>query len=184
MGEKRKKRMIFDATVIVASILLAMILAKGPYVDNLIVSTKTYYVFTSFIAGLFFTSIFTTAPAITVLAKLSLLHSPFIIALIGGIGALIGDLIIFSFIKGHIREDVEYFLKRSKSTRIKHIFKHRFFRWSLAFLGAIIIASPLPDELGLALMGLSNVRTNRFILISLSFNIIGILFIGFVAHSI
>jgi len=182
--KNKKRRIIFDGLIILASIIVAIGLSQSPYIETLVSWSKGCYAVASFAAGIFFTSAFTTAPAIAVLAKLTLTYNPFVVALFGATGALLGDLIIFSFIKNHIREDIAYFLSKAKSKRIRHILEHRFARWSLAFLGAIVIASPLPDELGLALMGLSNVRTSRFALVSFSFNAIGILFIAFIARSI
>jgi uncharacterized membrane protein YdjX (TVP38/TMEM64 family) len=41
-------------------------------------------------------------------------------------------------------------------------------------LGAIIIASPLPDEMGVGLMGISKLKTSQFILLSFVLNAIGI----------
>src|SRR3989304_3240061 len=54
-------------------------------------------------------------------------------------------------------------------------FRLRFFRWLIAFLGALVIASPLPDELGLMMMGFSKMRTLFFIPISFLLNSLGIL---------
>jgi hypothetical protein len=184
MESRKKKRLVQDLLVVVTSIIVALALAQSPFIDALIESTKHHAILASLIAGLFFTSAFTTAPAIAVLAKLSLAHDPILVSIAGGFGALVGDLIIFAFIRSHIREDVEYLLSKAKSRRIRHILEGRYARWSLAFLGAIVIASPLPDELGLAMMGLSDVRTSRFIPISFVFNTLGILLIAFIAHSI
>jgi uncharacterized membrane protein YdjX (TVP38/TMEM64 family) len=184
MEKKYKKRLVQDALIVVISILLAIVFAQSPYIEVIVSWADGYYIFAAFLVGIFFTSAFTTAPAIAILAKLTLAYNPWVVAIAGGLGALLGDLIIFSFIKNHVREDVGYLLSKAKSRRIRHILEHRFARWSLAFLGAIIIASPLPDELGLAMMGLSNVRTSRFIPVSLAFNTLGILLIAFIAHSI
>ena len=41
-------------------------------------------------------------------------------------------------------------------------------------IGAIIIASPFPDEIGVSLMGISKMKTYQFILISFLLNAIGI----------
>lgn len=182
--KERKKRIISDGLVILLSVAIAILLVKSPYLGILIRSVDGYYLLAAFVAGIFFTSAFTTAPAIAVLAKLGLAYNPFLIALVGALGSLIGDLIIFSFVKSHIREDVDFLLSLGKSKRAKHILKRRFVRWSLAFFGALVIASPLPDELGLALMGLSDIKTSRFSLISYVFNAIGILAIALIARSI
>jgi uncharacterized membrane protein YdjX (TVP38/TMEM64 family) len=184
MQTKTKGRIITDTAMILLSIIVAFLLMKSGLIDDLLELTKNYYLLDAFIAGLFFTSAFTTAPAIAVLAKLSLTFPPLTIALIGAAGSTIGDLVIFSFVKDHVSNDVAYFLSHSKSKRVRHIFKYRFVRWSLAFLGALIIASPLPDELGLTLMGLSKMSTRRFVLISYTFNTIGILLLAYFAATI
>ncbi len=184
MDSQRKRRLLIDLSIIAFSIFIAGILTQSNLVDTLLSANENLYVLKSFIAGLFFTSVFTTAPAVVALAKLGTVYSPFTVALIGGLGALIGDFIIFNFIKGHISEDISFLLSRTKSRRLTHLFHYRFMRWSLAFVGALIIASPLPDELGLTLMGLSRMSTLRFILISFTFNTLGILAISFIARSL
>lgn len=183
MNHSIKRRLLVDIGIIAISIFVAGIFAHSKLVDQLLATNQNFYVANSFVAGLFFTSVFTTAPAMIALAKLGTLFSPLIVSIVGGIGALIGDYIIFSFIKGHISEDITYLLSQAKSRRIKHLFHYRFIRWSLALLGALIIASPLPDELGLTLMGLSRMSTAKFVLISFSFNTIGIFIITLIARS-
>ena len=51
------------------------------------------------------------------------------------------------------------------------------------FLGALLIASPLPDEFGVALMGLAKMPTSEFVPISFSLNFLGILVIGVLART-
>lgn len=180
------KRLWKDGVIIVASVIVAVLIMQSGVLDRYILGSDGLYVLNSFVSGLFFTSAFTTAPAIVVLGKLGATHSPLIVALVGGLGALIGDLLIFSFIKSHITDDLMYFLKHSKSgesRRIAHLFKYRFFRWSLGFLGALIIASPIPDEVGLALMGVSRISIGKFALVSFVFNALGILAISFAARA-
>jgi uncharacterized membrane protein YdjX (TVP38/TMEM64 family) len=182
MVNSHRKRLAQDVWIIVFSIIIAVIFAKSSLLDSLLGSIQNFYILGSFIAGLFFTSIFTTAPAIIVLGTFGAAFNPLIVAIVGGFGALIGDFVIFNFMKGHISEDVNYLLSQTRSKRLRDIFKHRFVRWSLAFVGALIIASPLPDELGLALMGMSKLSTTKFALISFTFNALGILVISYVAR--
>jgi hypothetical protein len=49
-------------------------------------------------------------------------------------------------------------------------------------VGAIIIASPLPDELGLALLGVSTLSRPQFFLLSFAMNSLGIFIILLVAQ--
>jgi len=184
MEKRNKRRLIKDCFIIVASIFVAWGLVESSIIDRLISLSGGLYVLDAFVSGLFFTSAFTTAPAIVVFAKLGHLYQPIVLALVGGLGAMIGDLIIFNFVKGHISEDVNYLFSKAKSRRIRHLFDYRFMRWSMAFLGAIVIASPLPDELGLTLMGLSKISFARFVLISYIFNSIGIFVIASIARAV
>ncbi|KKR47070.1 MAG: hypothetical protein UT80_C0011G0001, partial [Parcubacteria group bacterium GW2011_GWC1_40_13] len=65
--------------------------------------------------------------------------------------------------------------------RLFSIFRPKLFKWLIPFIGALIIASPLPDEAGLAMMGLSKMKTSVFIPISFALNFLGILAIGLFA---
>jgi hypothetical protein len=55
------------------------------------------------------------------------------------------------------------------------ILKKRRFRRVLPFIGALIIASPFPDEIGLALIGLSTLSRAQFLLLSYVMNTLGVL---------
>jgi len=184
MEKKNRRRLRNDLIIVAVSVLVAWILVESSVIDRLLSLSSNFGHLRIFINGLFFTSAFTTIPSLVVFTKLSELYSPIYLALIGGLGALIGDLIIFLFIKDHILEDVNYLFSKSKSRRIHHLFEYRFMRWSMAFLGAIIIASPLPDELGLTFMGLSKISLSRFVLISYSLHSIGIFVVAVIARAV
>ena len=128
----------------------------------------------SFLSGVFFTSIFTAAPATVMLYEIAQGWSALPVALIGALGAVVGDLLIFRFIRDRLTSGLN-----RKWIKILHLSKARFLA---AILGGIVIASPLPDELGLALMGLSNVRQRWIIPMSFVFNFLGILAIGLLAR--
>ncbi|MEK7557169.1 MAG: hypothetical protein AAB538_04290, partial [Patescibacteria group bacterium] len=59
---------------------------------------------------------------------------------------------------------------------------YRILSESCYFLAGIIIASPLPDEIGIALLGFMKTRKKDFFLLSLVANFLGILAIGLVAR--
>lgn len=181
MNNQRKTAIYKDIGIICLSILIAVILAKTGAIKELLTATKEAEIVGSLLAGIFFVSIFTAAPATVALAEIAQSNSIFLVAVFGGLGALIGDLIIFRFIKNHISEDIAYFVEKPKSKRFRSIFHLRISKWLIPFLGALIVASPLPDEIGLAMMGLSKMKTAIFIPLSFLLNSIGILIIGLIA---
>lgn len=173
-----------DAIIVGVSVVAAFGLSQSPLLDTIISFSGKLYILQSFCAGLFFTSVFTTAPAITVLAKLGVAHTPAIVALIGALGSLLGDLIIFHFVRTRVSSDISYLLSKAKTRRVRHLFARPFARLSLGFLGALVVASPLPDELGLALLGLSGIQTRWFVSVSYIFNAAGIYAIALIARAL
>ena len=159
---------------IALSILLAIFVAKTGIVKSILLANGETEIIGSFLSGVFFTSIFTAAPATVMLYEIAQGWSALPVALIGALGAVVGDLLIFRFIRDRLASGLN-----RKWIKILHLSKARFLA---AILGGVVIASPLPDELGLALMGLSNVRQRWIIPMSFVFNFLGILAIGLLAR--
>jgi uncharacterized membrane protein YdjX (TVP38/TMEM64 family) len=133
---------------------------------------------------MFFTSVFTTAPAIVVLGQLAL-HTPlWVVALFGGLGAVVGDYILFLLVREGVSRDVNELMRHAGLRRLRKLFHTKLFHRLLPLIGALILASPLPDELGLAMLGLSDINKDRFLLVSFVMNALGILVIGLVARAI
>ena len=174
-----------DVILIGMSIGVAVLLIETNVLSNLLALTQEFQLLGSFIAGLFFTSIFTTAPAIVTLGEIARMHALVPTALCGAAGAVIGDLIIFRFIRDRFSEHVlELVGHRDVGRKMRAFFKLRLFRLLSLFVGGLIIASPLPDELGISLFGFSNIRTSWFIPLSFVFNFAGIVVIGLVARAV
>ncbi|MFA5248632.1 MAG: hypothetical protein WC415_05500 [Patescibacteria group bacterium] len=182
--ENQNYNLFRDLGIIMLSIFVAVILVKTGILKNLLVGAAGVEFFGSFIAGMFFTSIFTAVPATIALGEIARESSLFWTAVLGGLGAMFGDLVIFRFVKNNLAQDFSVLLKHSSSKRLKAVFKLKFFRWFIAFLGALIIASPFPDELGLAMMGLTKIKTTIFIPLSFILNSLGILIIGLIARAL
>jgi len=173
-----------DLAIIVFSFIAAMIFVKTGTLKNILDSAQGLKFLGSFVSGIFFVSVFTAVPATVIIAELAKTDSIFLVALFGGLGALFGDLIIFKFIKDSLSEDFFYLIKKSGSERFFSIFKLKLFRWLVPFFGALVVASPLPDEIGLMMMGLSKMKTSLFVPISFALNSLGILAICLIAKSV
>ena len=176
--------LVRDLVLVIFSVLVAIILAKTGALKDLITSTQEMRFIGSFIAGIFFVSVFTAAPATVALGEIAQSNSVIVVAILGGLGALIGDLIIFRFVEDRVSEHFSYLIKVSKTERIVSIFKLKLFRWIIPFVGALVIASPLPDEIGVAMLGLSKMKNSYFILLSFLLNSAGILIIGLIAKTL
>src|SRR3989338_484129 len=106
-----QNNLVRDLALVVFSILVAIILAKTGALQDLITSTKEVRFIGSFVAGIFFTSVFTTAPAIVALGEIAHANSIISTALLGSMGALAGDLIIYKFVKDRLSEHLMELIK-------------------------------------------------------------------------
>lgn len=170
--------------VIGASVVIAVYLASNGVFERILASTQGMSILGSFIAGMFYSSFFTTAPATVALGEIAQEQSVFLVAFLGGLGAVIGDLVLFRFLKTHVADEFVALLAHPRKTRYRQILRMKSNRWFLGFLGALVIASPLPDELGLTLMGIESMKAKDLIPLSFILNALGILVIGLVARGI
>jgi hypothetical protein len=179
---KTNSKLIKDLILISLSIVSAILLVQSGIIENLLNKSLDFGLLSIFIAGIFFTSIFTTAPAIAIITEIADREPLWAIAVLGGVGAVFGDYIIFHLIRYHIKEDVKSLLNLKRRSRWRFLFSTRIPKWFLALVGGIVIASPLPDELGIALIGFSKTNTFAFAIISFLCNSLGILVIAFLAR--
>jgi len=170
--------------IVAASVIAAIFLAKAGIFETILTQTKELELIGSFIAGLFFTSLFTVAPATVALGEIAQANNIFLVAVLGGAGAVIGDLVLFKFLKSHLTDELVSLFSHPKRKRAVKVFNLKVFHWLMIFLGAVVIASPLPDEIGLMLMGISKLRPSILMPISFVLNSIGILIVGLVARQI
>jgi len=183
-ADKQKSNAIKDLAILILSIVIAVVFIKTGVLSDLLASTQEIKFIGSFVAGMFFTSVFTTVPATVVLAEIAQSNSIYLVAFLGGLGALLGDWIIFRFIRDTLSADFLYLIKKTGFERFTAIFRLGLFKWLVPFIGALVVASPLPDELGLAMMGLSKMKTSLFIPLSFTLNFLGILAIGLIAKTV
>ncbi len=132
----------------------------------------------SFLAGIFFSYGFTAAPAIAVLLILAKEQNLLLTGLIAGLGALIGDLIIFKFIKYSFADEIEKLSQEKSINNFNHHLSKKLKKYLLAILGGFIIASPLPDEIGVSLLAACKcISIKYFSIMSYLLNTAGILII-------
>lgn len=106
----------------------------------------------------------------------------FLAAVIGGLGSLLGDVIVFKFVKVSFEKE---FLRLKKERPLlfvkfnaKKIIKPKVWHYLLFVLAGFFFASPfIPDEAAVLLLaGLSNMSLRKIAIISFVCNTLGILF--------
>lgn len=169
---------------LILSLAVLFYFADNQIVRNTISGISDLGYLGAFLTGIFFVSTFTVAPAGVVLFYLAQELKPIEVALFGGLGGVVGDYIIFRYLKDRVFEELKPVFKKAGGVRLSHLYATPFFAWVAPVVGAIIIASPLPDEIGVGLLGISKLKTWQFLLLSLVLNSIGIFIIITLAQAL
>ena len=173
MKIKYPKFIIFLITVLLAYYFY-QVSAYGPVHDK-IINLKLAGVF---IAGLLFSYGFTTAFAVALFLVIGQDNNILLAGLIGGVGALLSDLLIFKFIRKSFSDEIVSLSHEKIVMKIDRKISKRFQKYVTPVLGGLILASPLPDELAVALLAtVRHITTSTFIIISYISKTIGILII-------
>ncbi|QQS18728.1 hypothetical protein IPL68_01435 [Candidatus Saccharibacteria bacterium] len=176
--QRRWRRWKYKNTALLAVSLVAFFwLAQTPQVDAAVKSVGNLGYLGAFITGLFFVSTFTVAPAAVVLFHLAGQFHALEIAILAGAGAMVGDYFIFRFMKDRVFAELLPLVRKLQTPRMKLLFKSPYFAWVLPVVGAFVIASPLPDEVGVGMLGMSHVKQWQFFLLAFVLNAVGIFLI-------
>ncbi len=159
--------------LIILSITLAFYLYFSGAINRFVESLGQFQIIGVLISGALFGYAFTAAPATASLISFTATINPLIVSFIGATGTMIGDLVIFHFFKKGLPKEVRMIIKKSKLEKLK---KSKF-KWIIPGIAGFIIASPLPDEAGIALLGVSHFDSNSFMLLAFVLNFIGLLII-------
>lgn len=168
-------------TGVLIGVLIAVILAQNQTFKDWLIHLGSLEYIGALVAGMIFVSSFTVAISAVVLAIMVQNIHPMALALIGGVGAVMGDYLIFKLVRSNLQKELALLFGKDGTNSIKHILHSRYIAWMLPVIGVFIIASPLPDELGVSLLGVSKMSEGKFILISYISNALGILAIVSVA---
>ena len=161
--------LIFIAvTIIVAAIFLATP-AVGLFIENI---GRQSGPLASFIAGAFYSTSVTAPAGAATLFFLGKVQNPILIALVGAFGAAITDFLLFKFLRRRASASVEYVAQHFKT---KYRKTRKTIRLLALIVAGLLIASPLPDELGIAILAAINFQVKRLFFMSYVLNFFGIL---------
>jgi uncharacterized membrane protein YdjX (TVP38/TMEM64 family) len=137
-------------------------------------SLGTYGYLGSFISGFLFTYGVTTPFSIAAFFILAENLNIWLLTISGAFGGLIGDYFIYDFARKEAGKSVK--ISKNKKIKLPEI-KSKFLRKISPLLAAIVIATPIPDELVGILFGIERYRLRDFLILSFTCKFLGILLI-------
>ena len=136
----------------VTSVILVYFLFSGLIYQPLHDALIFMGYFGTFLAGLLYPYALTSAAGTGILLILAKEQNLLLAWGIAGIGALISDIIIFLFVKYGFSDEVQKLSKESVVRTVNRWIPRSFRVYLLATFAGILIASPLPTEIGVLLM--------------------------------
>ncbi len=178
----------------VASLIVAWFLLESPAIHELLEGIGSLGYLGAFLGGILFTYALTVAPGTAVIFILGDTLNPFFIAFIGAFGSVLSDYLIFRFVRDRLLGEIKLlarevqgftkpvtniiFPKHLQIMTWKAISHSKTLKYVIPVIAGFIIASPLPDELGVALFGAVKFKVKNFLAISYLLNFLGILTIS------
>ncbi|TSC60825.1 MAG: Uncharacterized protein Greene041662_57 [Candidatus Peregrinibacteria bacterium Greene0416_62] len=132
------------------------------------------------LAGFLFSFGFTSPLAAAYFFEVAHVVNPFIAAILAAIGATLSDISIFQFTKLSFHDEILRLKETTILRRLHAIFHREYFshefrnalRWILA---CVVIASPLPDEIGMTfIVGFTHLKGWKLSTLCFVLNAIGI----------
>lgn len=163
-----------NLTLTAVGILMGLVLSQSQVFQQTILHLGSLGFVGAFLAGALFVTTFTVATGAVMLSIFAQQYNPLTLGVIAGAGALVSDIVIFRFIKDSLAGELAPLYNHFGGRHLTHLLHTKYFRWTLPVVGAVIMASPLPDELGVSLMGLSKMSTAKFLVVSYLLNSAGI----------
>lgn len=175
--DRKLKKLISKTAIFIFSLSIAWYLIKSGFLDSLVHTLLPLRFISEIVAGIFYTSFLTSPISVAMLFVLAPGNNPLLLAVLAGAGAVVGDLIIVKIFRKNLSKDLNLVAYELHLNIINKILTKLKLDFIIPFLGALIIASPLPDELGLMMLGASKLKYYQIAIISYILNTAGILLI-------
>ncbi len=186
--------------LLASSLVLAYYMMKNPQMISFIEGLGNFGYPAAFLLGMLFTYAFTTVPATVAIFSLGEVLNPILTALIGAVGSVIGNYIIFKLVRDRLLKEINMLSKEVNTLtkpvsalffwdemRIRiwrTISKSKVWNMLVPVFAGFILASPIPDEVGVAIFGAVRFNPEKFLVVSYLLHFVGILAVAYSARVI
>ncbi len=182
-----------NTALIILSFVFTYYLIKSGILYTFVGFLGNFGYISAMLLGFLFSFGFTTTPAATMLFILSEHVNPFLMALTASLGAGLGNLAIYFYVKRHLMNEIRYTLAEEFKIEISRFeiilhsktMKKRWMKFFVPALAGVLTAMPLPTEVVVALLWSAVGYNARFVFIfSVIFSFIGILSLALLGYGI
>ncbi len=153
-------------TLFIATVLIVYFLFSGILYEPLHSALVYLGYFGTFLAGVLYPYSFTSVAATAILLIIAKTQDVLYAGLVASVGALLSDLAIFFFVKRSFGDEVQKLSKAPAVQALGRRIPQSIRGPLLVALASVLIASPLPTEIGILLMtSVRKVSTRKFAVI-------------------
>jgi hypothetical protein len=116
-------------TAVLVSIFIAILLGQSQTFKSWLLGLGSLEYIGALFAGALFVSSFTAAISIAVIAIMTENINPMALALIGGVGAVMGDYLVFKLVRSHLQDELAMLFGKEGTSYVKALI-HTSFRSS------------------------------------------------------
>jgi len=156
------------------SIIFSLYLARNEGFHLFLLNLENWGYIGALFAGILFVSSLTVATGAVILVILAERLSPIELALIAGFGGMIGDFAIFRFVKDGLLSEIAPIYNSLGGKHLTALLRRKYLSWLLPVIGALIIISPFPDEIGVSLMGITKIKSYQFLILAFILDVTGV----------
>ncbi|MCW1301088.1 MAG: hypothetical protein QW507_00525 [Candidatus Nanoarchaeia archaeon] len=188
-------RIIFQYKSIIlfiAFLIISFHIISNPMIEKAVIGfCERFSYFTAFIAGLLYASFVTIPLSIVLIYDVARFLHPVMIGIIGGVGSMLADVLVFQFFKLSIIPEIKLLATtlKERSGRARRLFEYvklsesmrKNALWIQKFaplIAAFIISSPLPDELAIFFLAAVEYDMRKLMVLTFVLNSIGIVSIA------
>lgn len=175
--DPKLKKLILRTGIFILSLSFAWWLVKAGYLQGLIDTILPFRILAEILAGVLYTSFLTSPISVAMLIVLAQENNPIITALLAGLGAASADLFMVRFFRKELSSNLNLVSGPLRFQQINKLLQMLHLDFIVPLIGAIIVASPFPDELGLMMLGVSKLKFQEIALLTYILNTAGILLI-------
>lgn len=153
-----------NLTLLFGIIVLTIIFYYSGVLETWVKELENFGYLGIVILGVFFVSTFTAVPAATMLVLMAEDKNIFVVAIFAGLGGAMGDYLIHNFIEKGLGHEIEALFRGMAGDNWKkfhHIIHTRHFARISLVIGALILVSPIPDEVGLGLISIYHLSVRK-----------------------
>lgn len=160
-------------TIATAALIIFIFLFDTAFMTSVFLFLNDLEYLGGLIAGALSASLITAAPALMLVIELAQHLDPLALAILVGVGSAIGDMILLLFFEERIFHELAPLGRKLGLRRFVRRSRKRRMSTPLLLTGAFVIMTPLPDEVGLGLLGISHFPKAFLFLLCLALNTLG-----------